>query len=63
MSRDQIVLSLNIPLIVQTAVWFGSRYRLVVRTLRCGRSNPGSNSGHGTKKLLLIRFKTKVICF
>ena len=24
-----------------------SRDRLVVRTLRCGRSNPGSNSGHG----------------
>ena len=21
--------------------------RLVVRTLRCGRSNPGSNPGHG----------------
>ena len=25
----------------------GSRDRLVVRTLRCGRSNPGSNPGHG----------------
>ena len=25
-----------------------SRDRLVVRTLRCGRSNPGSNPGHGT---------------
>ena len=24
----------------------GSRERLVVRTLRCGRSNPGSNPGH-----------------
>uniref|UniRef100_A0A1A9VH57 Uncharacterized protein n=1 Tax=Glossina austeni TaxID=7395 RepID=A0A1A9VH57_GLOAU len=24
-----------------------SRDRLVVRTLRCGRSNPGSNPGHG----------------
>ena len=24
------------------------RDRLVVRTLRCGRSNPGSNPGHGT---------------
>ena len=23
------------------------RDRLVVRTLRCGRSNPGSNPGHG----------------
>ena len=32
-----------------------SRDRLVVRTLRCGRSNPGSNPGHGSdilKKLL-----------
>ena len=25
----------------------GSRDRLVVRTLPCGRSNPGSNPGHG----------------
>ena len=25
-----------------------SRDRLVVRTLRCGRSNPGSNPGHGS---------------
>ena len=25
-----------------------SRDRLVVRTLRCGRNNPGSNPGHGT---------------
>ena len=24
------------------------RDRLVVRTLRCGRRNPGSNPGHGT---------------
>jgi hypothetical protein len=24
------------------------RDRLVVRTLRCGRSNPGSNPGHGS---------------
>ncbi|KRZ15371.1 hypothetical protein T11_8139 [Trichinella zimbabwensis] len=24
-----------------------SRDRLVVRTLRCGRNNPGSNPGHG----------------
>ena len=26
------------------------RDRLVVRTLRCGRSNPGSNPGHGMQK-------------
>ena len=26
----------------------GRRDRLVVRTLRCGRSNPGSNPGHGS---------------
>ena len=25
-----------------------SRDRLVVRTLRCGRNNPGSNPGYGT---------------
>ena len=25
-----------------------SRDRIVVSTLRCGRSNPGSNPGHGT---------------
>lgn len=25
----------------------GSRDRIVVSTLRCGRSNPGSNPGHG----------------
>ena len=29
-----------------------SRDRLVVRTLRCGRSNPGSNPGHGSDILL-----------
>ena len=29
-----------------------SRDRLVVRTLRCGRSNPGSNPGHGMQKQL-----------
>ena len=28
------------------------RDRLVVRTLRCGRSNPGSNPGHGSCKKL-----------
>ena len=28
-----------------------SRDRLVVRTLRCGRSNPGSNPGHGNVPL------------
>ena len=27
--------------------YFNCRDRLVVRTLRCGRSNPGSNPGHG----------------
>ena len=31
----------------------GSRDRLVVRTLRCGRSNPGSNPGHGNFLSLL----------
>ena len=32
-----------------------SRDRLVVRTLRCGRSNPGSNPGHGNVFLTLSR--------
>ena len=31
-----------------------SRDRLVVRTLRCGRNNPGSNPGHGR---LIFHFK------
>ena len=33
---------------VWTTVVVSSRDRLVVRTLRCGRSNPGSNPGHGS---------------
>ena len=37
-----------------------SRDRLVVRTLRCGRSNPGSNPGHGILKqfFFLLFFTT-----
>ncbi|KRX18173.1 hypothetical protein T07_6682 [Trichinella nelsoni] len=31
-----------------------SRDRLVVRTLRCGRNNPGSNPGHGRTFHLII---------
>ena len=30
--------------------------RLVVRTLRCGRSNPGSNPGHSTLFFLFFFF-------
>ena len=30
------------------------RDRLVVRTLRCGRSNPGSNPGHGSDMSFII---------
>ena len=30
-----------------------SRHRLVIRTVRCGRSNPGSNPGHGSSFLQL----------
>ena len=33
-----------------------SRDRLVVRTLRCGRSNPGSNPGLGRKWVFFITF-------
>ena len=41
------------------------RDRLVVRTLRCGRSNPGSNPGHGILKqfffsLYLLFSETKI---
>ena len=32
------------------------RDRLVVRTLRCGRSNPGSNPGHGSFFLVKLTF-------
>ena len=32
----------------------GSRDRIVVSTLRCGRNNPGSNPGHGTFFFLLL---------
>ena len=30
-----------------------SRDRIVVSTLRCGRNNPGSNSGHGIYSVFL----------
>ena len=44
------------------------RDRLVVRTLRCGRSNPGSNPGHGTIYFSLLSFffflfQHKLFCF
>ena len=35
------------PNITRNPIAVLSRDRLVVRTLRCGRSNPGSNPGHG----------------
>ena len=34
-----------------------SRDRLVVRTLRCGRNNPGSNPGHGRMVIFFIPFQ------
>ena len=39
------------------------RDRLVVRTLRCGRSNPGSNPGHGTFLPFLICFSSSFFLF
>ena len=33
---------------------YKSRDRLEVRTLRCGRNNPGSNPGHGTFFIFLL---------
>ena len=32
----------------QYSQYHNSRDRIVVSTLRCGRSNPGSNPGHGS---------------
>ena len=37
------------PNITRNPIAVLSRDRLVVRTLRCGRSNPGSNPGHGRR--------------
>ena len=34
-----------------------SRDRIVVSTLRCGRSNPGSNPGHGKGEVFYEYFK------
>ena len=43
----------------------GSRDRIVVSTLRCGRNNPGSNPGHGTLRnfffYLLVFFLSFVL--
>ena len=50
------------PNITRNPIAVLSRDRLVVRTLRCGRSNPGSNPGHGMDKIFLIplfKFFTK----
>ena len=33
-----------------------SRDRIVISTLRCGRSNPGSNPGHGNARFLFTFF-------
>ena len=42
----------------------GSRDRIVVSTLRCGRNNPGSNPGHGTFLFfLLFFFLEEISCF
>ena len=41
-----------------------SRDRLVVRTLRCGRSNPGSNPGHGMlRNFFLSSIKGRKVSF
>ena len=39
-----------------------SRDRLEVRTLRCGRNNPGSNPGHGTFFLFIFFILIIFIC-
>ena len=43
---------------VSTSLHVSSRDRLVVRTLRCGRSNPGSNPGHGS---IILQKKNKQV--
>ena len=41
----------------------GSRDRIVVSTLRCGRNDPGSNPGHGTCcfNMMIYIFPTAVM--
>ena len=42
----------------------GSRDRIVVSTLRCGRNNPGSNPGHGTlRNFFPISWFFSFFCF
>ena len=41
-------------------VHVSSRDRLVVRTLRCGRSNPGSNPGHGSDFLICLHLSLTI---
>ena len=40
-----------------------SRDRLEVRTLRCGRNNPGSNPGHGTFSSFFFHIKYLLLCY
>ena len=40
-----------------------SRDRLVVRTLRCGRSNPGSNPGHGMPRKIFFEHPVNFCVF
>ena len=47
-NQQSLQFVLNISFL--TSKPLASRDRLVVRTLRCGRSNPGSNPGHGMQK-------------
>jgi hypothetical protein len=37
------------------SLFLGSRNRIVVSTLRCGRSNPGSNPGYGRKQFFFVQ--------
>lgn len=47
-------------MLIHTKTSVSSRDRLVVRTLRCGRSNPGSNPGHGSDLLIKLTFEIYV---
>ena len=48
--HDRIYVNIEYQLVNRVDIyWYhNSRDRIVVSTLRCGRSNPGSNPGHGS---------------
>lgn len=47
LKRKGLITGRNIPHIGHNGCFIARRDRIVVSTLRCGRSKPGSNQGHG----------------